>query len=69
MYMAGPASSGKVARTPVFTKEHLGSDKIPEFFYCRAPKRQQHALFLIILYQLGPALSAGGFWVTVFAPV
>lgn len=30
--VASPMSSGQVARTPIFAKEHLGSDEIQEFF-------------------------------------
>lgn len=44
--MASPTSSGQVARTPIFAKEHLGSDESQEFFDHGA-KRQRDAPFLI----------------------
>lgn len=45
--MASPTSSGQVARTPIFAKEHLGSDEIQEFFDHGAPQRWRDAPFLI----------------------
>lgn len=45
--MASPTSSGQVARTPIFAKEHLGSDEIQEFFNFEAPKRWRNVPFLI----------------------
>ena len=60
--MALPASSGQVARTPVFAKEHLGSGKIQEFFCYRAPKRCKDGPILIYSLPVGTSFACWWFW-------
>lgn len=60
--MAIPASSGQVARTPVFAKEHLGSGKVQEFFRYRAPKRWKDAPFFIYSLPVGTSFAFWWFW-------
>lgn len=59
--VASPTSSGKVAKTPYFTSEHLGSAKIQGFFHYGGTKRRKHTPFLVYSLHLGPASSASGF--------
>lgn len=60
--MASPTFSGQVAGTPVFTKEHLGSDEIQEFFHYRTPKRRKDAPFLIYSLPVGTSFICQWFW-------